>query len=107
MIDYSITIGNILQILTLAGGGIYVLVRQTVMFKVMETELETMQKEISKIAIIVTDNAVMQQRMLNIEEDIRDIKKGRGFINNEVSGEYGRFGKVIPDTNLSNKNKND
>ncbi len=56
-----------------------------------------MQKEISKIATIVTDNAVMQQRMLNMEEDIRDIKKGRGFIRDEVSGEYTRFGKIIKD----------
>lgn len=97
MIDYSITIGNILQIVAIAGGGVYVLVRQAIMFGLMEKELATMQTEISKIAKIVTDNAVMQQRILNIEEDIRDIKKGRGFIREEISGEYSRFSKIVPE----------
>lgn len=97
MIDYTISIGNLLTIGSILGGGFYILIKQSITHTLMEKQLDTMQKEISKIADIVTDNAVMQQRMLNIEEDIRDIKKGRGFIQNEISGEYSRFGKIISD----------
>lgn len=95
MIESTITVGNIIEAVSIITGVIIVLVRQSVTLESMRKELVAMEKEIEKIAIIIVDNAVTQQRLLNVEEDIRDLRKGRGYIAEEIAGEYTQHGKLI------------
>lgn len=97
LIDYSISLGNILEVSAIIGGGLLVIVRQTVTLGFMKKELEAMQNEIQKIAAIITDNSLINQKIAYLEEDIREMKRGRGFVS-ELAGQYSRHGKIGPKT---------
>lgn len=97
LIDYSISLGNILEVSAIIGGGLLVIVRQTVTLGFMKKELEAMQSEIQKIAAIITDNSLINQKIAYLEEDIREMKRGRGFVS-ELAGQYSRHGKIGPKT---------
>lgn len=106
MIDYTITIGNIVEIGTIVGGGLYILVRQHGIIGFlsrevadMQNELKEIQTEIKTLTAVVTNTKLLEQRLDRAEEEIRLLRMGKGFIATEVSGEYSRFGKVIPDGN--------
>jgi len=84
-IDYTISIGSIAEVATLLGGGLVAVgvMRNTVThIKKRVDDMETELKEFSKALMQL---AVQHNRLNNIEEDIRDLKHGRGFINVEPS----------------------
>jgi len=91
-IDYSITVGNIIEILVIAGGGIWVLIKLNSSVAVLKTDVGKMQREIAKIGDVLTKLAVTENRLTNIETDIRDLRHGQGFIQGPrgVDGEYFR-----------------
>lgn len=66
MIDGTITAGNIIEIVALVIGGLFFLLNQ---------------------------NAI-NTRMSNLEENFRELKHGRGFIHDELNGEWNKRGKV-------------
>ncbi len=70
-IDYTITIGNMIEIATIAGGGIWVLIK---------SDVDKMQKEIIKIGDVLTQLAVTKTRLDNMETDIRELRHGHGFV---------------------------
>ena len=51
------------------------------------TSLETGFKSIQTM---LTNSAVQDQRISNLEEDFRELRKGRGFIQREINGEWPR-----------------
>lgn len=90
MIDYTINVGHIIQIGVILGGGLLALIvmRNTVSNLTADmTEMKTEIKELGKVLVTL---AVATKRLDNIEEDLRDMKHGRGFIQNRLSsnGEY-------------------
>lgn len=88
MIDYTINIGHIVQIIVILGGGISALaiMRSTVAnLKDDMTDIKVDLKEFGKAIVTL---AVATKRLDNIEEDIRDMKHGRGFVTNRINGEY-------------------
>lgn len=94
IVEQTITVGNIIEVTSILGGGLFLLIRNNFVLGFMKNELATMQKEIMKITTIITANAVLEQRVLNAEEDIRDLRRGKGFIADATNGEYSRHGKV-------------
>lgn len=90
MIDYTINVGHILQIVVILGGGISALVimRNTVIN--LKDDMTDMKAELKKLGDVLVTLAVTTKRLDNIEEDIRDIKHGRGFIRGRdgIDGEY-------------------
>lgn len=94
MIDYTITMGNIIEITTIAGGGLILLIKQNGVIGNMKDAIKGIQAEVAKIGILMTNNAVLQQRVLNVEEDVRDLKRGKGYISKDIDGEYSRHGKI-------------
>lgn len=90
MIDYTINIGHIMQIVVILGGGASALVvmRSTVIN--LKDDMTDMKAEIKKVGEVLITLAVTTKRLDNVEEDIRDMKHGRGFIANRLSsnGEY-------------------
>ena len=97
IVDATITIGNIIEIATIAGGGLIamVTVRNSVFnlrneFKNMQGDFIDMKKDIRALGEVMVKMAVTDQRLLGVEQDVRELKHGRGFVQHEVQGEWPR-----------------
>ena len=108
LIDATITVGNIIEICTIAGGGLIALVTvknsvtslrlevHTIKDNIkeeilmMKTDFLDMKKEIKAVGDVIIKMAVTDQRLLNVEQDLRELKHGRGFVQHEIQGEWPR-----------------
>ncbi len=99
MIDPTITYGNIIEIVSIVGGGLAVLVTLKNNVAVLKSDVAGMQIEIKKIGDILVKMADMRGEMKALETrtaaaelDIRELRHGEGFIrgkfNQGVDGEY-------------------
>lgn len=97
-IDYTITVGNIIEIGGILLGGLYALdrLKNTVItvqrdLKAQKTETKEdiagIQAEIKKLNEVLTRQAAadtringLDQRMTSLETDIRELRHGEGFI---------------------------
>jgi hypothetical protein len=87
MIEQTITIGNIIEIVVIGAGGISVFVTMRNTVASIKREVDAMQTELKKLGEILIAQAdmrgemrVLDTRVLAIEGDIRDMQHGRGFI---------------------------
>jgi hypothetical protein len=94
MIDYTISIGNIIEIGSIVGGGILVLWTLKadvgtlkVGAETLKADLESMQAEIKKLGEILINLAdirgeirVLGTRITANEQDIRELRHGNGFV---------------------------
>ncbi len=94
MIDYTITIGNIIEIGSIIGGGILVLLTLKADVntlksgaKTLKDDLDAMQAEIRKLGEILINLAdirgeirVLSTRVTAAEQDIRELRHGDGYI---------------------------
>ena len=80
MIDYTITIGNIIEIGAIIGGGgaAMITLRGTVMN--LKNDMTDMKTEIKKVGDVLIKMAVTDTRLTNIEQDVRELKHGEGFV---------------------------
>ena len=80
MIDQTITIGNLIEITVIAVGGIITFARLTNRIAAMSGDLVDMKQEIKKVGEILIKMAVTDQRVANLEKDVRELRHGDGFI---------------------------
>lgn len=88
MIDPTVTVGNVIEIGTIITGGVitFALLKATVIqLKSEVTELKTDVRALNKVVI---ELAVTDRRLLSVEEDIRELRHGRGFVRKAINGEY-------------------
>ena len=88
MIDPTVTVGNVIEIGTIITGGAitFILLKATVIqLKSEVTELKTDVRALNKVVI---ELAVTDRRLLSVEEDIRELRHGRGFVRKAINGEY-------------------
>ncbi len=92
MIEQTITIGNIIEIISILAGGIAVFVTLRATVSQLKEDVQGMQGELKKLADVVTRMAVTDVRLTNLEQDIRELRHGRGFVQGErgVDREYGK-----------------
>jgi ethanolamine ammonia-lyase small subunit len=83
VIDYTVNVGHIIQILLIAGGGISALAVMRNIVATLKSDMSDMKSELRKLSEVLVVLAVTSKRLDNVEEDIRDMKNGRGFINRE------------------------
>jgi len=95
VIDATITIGNIIEITVIGCGGIaaVVAVRNSVVnvgrdLMRMEADFQDMKVEIKKVGDVLIAMATTDLRLTNVEQDIREMKHGQGFIQRQLTGEY-------------------
>lgn len=88
VVDYTITVGNIIEISTIVGGGLLALLTLRNTVNNLKTDMTDMKVEIKKVGEVLVKMAVTQTRLDNVEQDIRDLKHGRGFIQGTANGEY-------------------
>lgn len=93
-IDYTITIGNIIEIGAMIGGGVLVLITLKTDVnslkdgaKKLKEDFAAMQAEIKKLGEILINLAdlrgeirVINTRMTAAEQDIRELRHGEGFV---------------------------
>lgn len=93
-IDYTITIGNIIEIGSIIGGGIMVLwtLKADVNSlklgaRTLKDDFAAMQAEIKKLGEILVNLAdmrgeirVLSTRLTATEQDVRELKHGEGFV---------------------------
>lgn len=101
ILDATITIGNIIEIGTIAVGGIIAIVQVkasvsslkkeiAIELDFMKSDFTEMKAEIKRFSDVLIKMAVTDQRLLGVEQDIRELKHGKGFVQREVNGEYPR-----------------
>ena len=92
VVDATITIGNIIEITTIAGGGLIAIVMLRNTVGNMKDDLTDLKTEIKKVGEVLIKMAVTDQRLANAEQDIRDLQHGRGFVKDRseggLNGEY-------------------
>ena len=80
MIEQTITIGNIIEIISICAGGLIVFITLRATVQNMQKDMAGMQQEIKKLAEVVTQMAVTNVRLTNLENDIRELRHGQGYI---------------------------
>src|SRR3954468_22103968 len=87
MIEQTITIGNIIEIVSIIAGGITVFVTLRNTVANIKTEVTGMQIEIKKLGDILIaqadmrgDMRVLENRVTATEQDIRELRHGKGFV---------------------------
>jgi hypothetical protein len=92
VIDYTITVGNLVEIASIIGGGILVMVTLRGDVANMKAEVGEIQVEIKKIGDVLINQADQNRRIIHLEEDVRELRHGRGFVQNRslggIDGEY-------------------
>jgi hypothetical protein len=99
VVDYTITIGNLIEIASILGGGVLVLMALKGDVSSLKTgarelrhDFSEMQLEIKKIGDVLVTQADQNRRIMHLEEDVRDLRRGRGFIRT-VPGQQGIDGE--------------
>lgn len=79
-IDYSITLGTVAEIASIVGGGLIFMGVMKRAMKDMEKEIEKMQTQMLEFGKALIQLAVQNERIDRIEEDFRDLRRGKGWI---------------------------
>jgi len=88
MIDQTITIGNLIEIGTISIGliSMFVALRGTV--TQLKTDLVEVKEDLCALNKVVVELAVTDRRLSTVEEDIRELRHGRGFVQKALVGEW-------------------
>lgn len=86
-IDWTISVGSLIQVAAIAGGGLLVLITMRNTVAVLQRDVASIQVEIKKMGDILTKMAVAETRLddtdtrlTNVERDLRDLRHGQGFV---------------------------
>jgi hypothetical protein len=90
-LDLSITLGNIIEIGVICAGGVSALAVMRHSVRNLKDELSDMKQdtkdqfsgiesEIKKIGEVLINQADQNRRIIHLEEDVRDLRHGRGFV---------------------------
>jgi hypothetical protein len=86
MIDWTISLGNILTLMTLAGaiGGIYITHIRRVdhlenRVDGLKIAMEGLATAVTQIASLLTAQRVVENRLDRVEQDVRELRHGDGF----------------------------
>lgn len=87
MIDYTINIGVILQVLAVIGGVIAFLRKENTVKRkedavaiTLTNDVNYIKEKVKSISELVTSRAVMEKDIMNMKEDIRELRHGDGFV---------------------------
>lgn len=99
--DWTISVGNLLTAGLVIGGWFYAFFQLKGDVRVVRHDMSTIKQRqegfnesLSQLTAILTKLAVQEERLSGMQEDIRDLRKGKGWITEEITGEYSRHGKL-------------
>lgn len=79
-INYTINIGDIIQVASILGGGAYLVISLRATVDHVKRDMVDMKTEIKKLGDVLIKLAVTDTRLTNLEQDIRELKHGEGFV---------------------------
>ena len=85
IIDATITIGNVIEISVIAAGGLITVVTLKNRISGITNDIVDMKQELRKVGEVLIQMAITDQRVTNLEKDVRELRRGDGFIR----GAYG------------------
>lgn len=88
MIDYTITVGDLVQISVIAVGVLAAFFQVKSWIQSLSKDVTVMKEDIKVLSKSFTELAVVNNRIKNVEEDIRELRHGRGFIREAIEGEW-------------------
>jgi hypothetical protein len=59
----------------------------------MNDNLKLLNSSFTKLSEVLSKSEVQENRISRAEEDIRELRHGRGFVQQDINGEYGSRGK--------------
>lgn len=80
MIDWTINFGSVLTIAAILGSGLLVLVRMNYSGSTLQREVAELKNDVKRIGTLAMDNAVINNRLRNLEQDIHELRHGQGFV---------------------------
>ena len=90
-VEWTFNLGTIVTLIFVAGG----------FYFVTKAELAALRADLRKLNDVITDLAVQNNRLDNqdnqlnqLREEIRLLRRGQGYIQRDVDGEYGPYGHL-------------
>lgn len=80
IVDWHVSVGTLIEVVMILGGGLLFLWGMKTRVDFLSLELTALKSEISKLSDILTKLAVQDQRILNVETDVKDLRHGHGFV---------------------------
>lgn len=87
MIDWTVNLGHVITIIAIVGGLMSAHIAQKIQHAAMRVDINYLKEQqavlngaFDKLGTILTQVAVQDTRISRIEEDVADLRHGRGFI---------------------------
>lgn len=92
-VDWTISLGNILQIVSVLGGGLLVLVAIRMDVQNLKSDVTSIKAELKKIAEVMVITARQDERLKSqderiksVERGLEDLRHGKGFVMEDFAG---------------------
>jgi len=79
-IDPSISLGSLIQVLVVIGGGLIFLGVMKSTVNSMHERVDLIQEELQEFRKLLVQVAVQSNRLDRLDQDIRDLREGRGLV---------------------------
>ena len=86
--DPTITLGTVVQIVVFFGGGLIAFVRVQGKLDMLGLRVENLEHISASTGTILQTVAVQSQRLAALDQDLRELRHGRGFIREGIDREY-------------------
>lgn len=97
----TIDLGDLIKVLVYLGAGLWFLSRMQGRVEMLAKEIKTLQVAVSvqstqmaDFAKALVDLARQDERINAIDRRVEDLRKGRGWVQSDIDGEYMKPGKV-------------
>ena len=87
-INYALDIGDLIKVLVYVGAGLWFIRGMQGRIDMLAKEIKSLQETTGKIAQVLIDLARQDERLNAIDRRVEDLRRGRGFIQRAVDGEY-------------------
>ncbi len=92
--DTTVRLGDILTFLSFAVGGLGFAWSMRWEIRMLAKDVQIQGKKIERLEAVITNQAVQEQRLNELDRRIEDLRHGRGFVQRDIDGLYGVMGKV-------------
>lgn len=86
--DGTITLGNILEVVVITGGWVAIITSLKTRLKAVEDNQKIHSLKLDNLSKINEMQARFDERMSSVRRDVDDLRRGKGFIQTSINGEY-------------------
>lgn len=94
MFDFTVRLGDVITMLSVFGGAAFAFASIKGTLSLHSLRLSNIEKIITDTSGLITAFAVQNNRLNNVEGDIRELRHGRGFVKDGINGEWNNEGKI-------------